>query len=158
MTRATAPGHRRRGEVRQRSTQRRGVVGACVARAAVCCEVDTIPKPDGLAGPVCGPSSNQNRTHPGWCPVLFEPGQAIVRSGIEGGSAVGFAAVLNGGDVQGVADVVEADAVVADAQAELWRLDVLKALHVAFSGGGEVSQDVQNAPGCSPTSAIRGLR
>jgi hypothetical protein len=42
---------------------------------------------------------------------------------------------------------VEADAVVADAQPELGRLDVLEALHVALAGGGEVGQGVQNAQG-----------
>jgi hypothetical protein len=43
---------------------------ASMALAAVCCDPDTIPKPDGLAGPQCGPSSNQNRTQPGRCAVL----------------------------------------------------------------------------------------
>jgi hypothetical protein len=47
-------------------------------------------------------------------------------------SAVGFAAVLDGGDVEGLAVIVEAGPIVADAEAELGRLDVLKALHVAF--------------------------
>ena len=42
--------------------------------------LDTIPKPDGLAVPVPGPFSNQNRTRRGRCPVLFEPGPAIVSS------------------------------------------------------------------------------
>jgi hypothetical protein len=48
--------------------------------------------------------------------------------------------VFNGGDVEGVAVVVEAEPVVADAQPELGRLDVLEALHVAFAGGGEVGR------------------
>ena len=39
--------------------------------------------------------------------------------------AVGFAAVLDGGDVEGVAVVVEAEPVIADAQSELGWLDVL---------------------------------
>jgi len=98
---------------------------ASVARSAVCCEVDTIPKPDGLAEPLYGPSSNQNRTQLARCPALFEPGPAIVRGRIEGGSAVGFAAMLDGQDEDGIAVVVEADAVVADAQPHLGRLDVL---------------------------------
>jgi hypothetical protein len=34
--------------------------------------IDTIPKPDGLAWPRCGPSSNGNRTQLARCPVLFE--------------------------------------------------------------------------------------
>jgi hypothetical protein len=42
-----------------------------------------------------------------------------------GGSAVVFAAVPDAGDFEGVAEVVEADAVVADAEAEFGRLDVL---------------------------------
>ena len=61
------------------------------------------------------------------------------------GSSVGFSAVFDGGDVEGVAVVVEADAVVADAEAELGRLDVLEALYVAFAGGGEVGQSAENA-------------
>ena len=61
------------------------------------------------------------------------------------GSAVDFAAMLDGGDVEGVAVVLEAEPVVADAQAELGRLDVLEALHVALAGGGEVGQGLQNA-------------
>jgi hypothetical protein len=59
--------------------------------------------------------------------------------------AVGFAAVLDGGDIEGVAVVVEAEPVIADAQAELWRLDVLEALHVALAGGGEVGQGAEKA-------------
>ncbi len=38
-------------------------------------------------------------------------------------SAVDFAAVLDGGDVEGVADVVEAEAIVANAEPELGRRD-----------------------------------
>ena len=59
--------------------------------------------------------------------------------------AVGFAAVLDGGDLEGVAMIVEAEPVIADAQGEFGRLDVLKALHVALAGGGEVGQGVEKA-------------
>ena len=59
--------------------------------------------------------------------------------------AVGLAAVLDGSDVEGVAVVVEAEPVVADAEAELGRLDVLEALHVALAGGGEVGQGAEKA-------------
>ena len=121
MTRATAPAIggavRCGGEARVRAAGLRGV-RRCVVRQ------DTIPKPDGLAGPLRGPSSNQNRTQLAQCPALFEPGPAIVRSD-RGRLAVGFAAMLDGSDVDGIAVVVEAEAVVADAQAELRRLDVL---------------------------------
>jgi hypothetical protein len=41
------------------------------------------------------------------------------------GSAVDFAAVADGEDEDGVTEIVEADAVVADAEAELGRLDIL---------------------------------
>ena len=59
--------------------------------------------------------------------------------------AVGFAAVLDGGDVEGVFVVVEAEPVIADAQAELGRLGVLEALHIALAGGGEVGQGAEKA-------------
>jgi len=53
---------------------------ASVAHPAMCWSVDTIPKPDGLAGPQRGLSSNRNRMQPGRCAALCEPGPAIVRS------------------------------------------------------------------------------
>jgi len=53
--------------------------------------------------------------------------------------------MLDGGDVEGVTDVVEAEAIVANAEPEFGRLDVLQALHVAFAGGGEVGQGMENA-------------
>ena len=59
--------------------------------------------------------------------------------------AVGFAAVLDGSDVEGVAVIVEAKPVIADPQAELGRLDVPEALHVALAGGGEVGQGAEKA-------------
>src|SRR6185437_7731563 len=61
-------------------------------------------------------------------------------------SAICFAAMFDGEDEDGVTVVVEADAVVANAQAQLGRLDILKSLHVAFTRGeiaGEGVQDVQ---------------
>ena len=51
------------------------------------------------------------------------------------------------GDVEGMAAVVEAEPVIADAQAELGRLDVLESLYVTLAGGGEVGQSVQKAQG-----------
>ena len=53
-------------------------------------------------------------------------------------SAVGFAAMLDGGDFEGVGGHVKADAVVADAESGLGRVDILQALHVALGGGGPV--------------------
>ena len=47
-----------------------------------CCDPDTIPKPDGLAGPQRGPSSNENRMQIARCPVLFE--HVRLPSGIRG--------------------------------------------------------------------------
>ena len=49
----------------------------------------------------------------------------------KGRLAVGFAAVLDGGDVEGVAFVMEAEPIVADSQAELGRLGVSTELIVA---------------------------
>jgi len=49
-------------------------------------------------------------------------------------SAVGFAAVFYGGDANGVFAFMEAHAIVADAQPELRRFDILETLHVAFAG------------------------
>ena len=53
--------------------------------------------------------------------------------------------MLDSGDVEGLAVVMEAEPVVADAQTELGRLDVLKTLYVALAGSGEVGQGTQNA-------------
>ena len=79
------------------------------------------------------------------CP--FEPGPASVRSRIEGRSAVDFAAVFYGQDADRATVVVEADAVVADAQPHLGRLNVLDALHVPVAGGEIAGNGVQDAQG-----------
>ena len=52
-------------------------------------------------------------------------------------SAVGFAAVADAEDAHGVVVLMEADAVVADSQAELWWVDILEAFDVAGAGFGE---------------------
>ena len=57
--------------------------------------------------------------------------------------AVGFAAVFYGEDKDGIAEIVEAYAVVADAEAELWRLNVLEVLDIAYAGGEITSHDMQ---------------
>jgi hypothetical protein len=62
--------------------------------------------------------------------------------------AVGFAAVADGGDVEGMAEVVEAEPVVSDAEAELGRLDALEPLYVALTCGGEIGESVEDAEGC----------
>lgn len=81
--------------------------------------------------------------HPGFVRCLsgfaFE-----VRSGCACSLAVGFAAVFYGEDQDGISEIVEADAVVADAETELWRLDVLEALDIAFAGGEITSHDMQD--------------
>jgi hypothetical protein len=50
-----------------------------VAPLAMCWSIDTIPKPDGLAGPVPGPESNRDATKAGRCPALFVMGSSAVR-------------------------------------------------------------------------------
>jgi hypothetical protein len=47
-------------------------------------------------------------------------------------------------DKDGVADVVETNAVVADAEAELGRLNILQTFHVSFSRGRESIQPVKD--------------
>ncbi len=59
--------------------------------------------------------------------------------------AVGFAAVLYGEGFDGIAQVMEADAIVSDAEPKLWRVDVLEALYIAFAGGEETGQSVEDA-------------
>ena len=49
-----------------------------MAQAAMRCEEDTIPKPDGLAGPVPGLEPNRSRTEAGRCPALFVLGSKLV--------------------------------------------------------------------------------
>ena len=52
--------------------------------------------------------------------------------------------MLDGGDVQGIAEVVEADAVVADAQAQIVGV-AFELLDVALAGAGEAVER-----GCPP--------
>jgi hypothetical protein len=82
--------------------------------------------------------------HPGFVRCLsgfaFE-----VRSGCARSLAVGFAAVFYGEDQDGVSEIVEADAVVAHAETELGRFDVLESLDIAFAGGKVTSHDMQDA-------------
>lgn len=55
--------------------------------------------------------------------------------------------MFDGQDADRANVVVEADAVIADAQPHLGRLDVLEALHVAFAGGKIAGNGVQDAEG-----------
>jgi hypothetical protein len=55
--------------------------------------------------------------------------------------------VLDGEDQDGIAKVTKANAVVIHTQAKLGRLYILKALDIAFPGGEETGQSVQNAEG-----------
>ncbi len=48
---------------------------------------------------------------------------------------VGFAAMFYRDDKDGIAEIVKANAVVATAEAELRRLDILDALNIAFASG-----------------------
>jgi len=130
-------GQQRRGETRACPAAKHAAPGlwrASVAHLAACWSQDTIPKPDGLAGPLCGPSSNQNRTHLARCSALFEPG-----------SAVGFAAMEDAPDFEGVGDVDEEKPVVGDAEPEF--VAPLKRLHVALAGAGEAVERGENAHG-----------
>jgi hypothetical protein len=52
--------------------------------------------------------------------------------------------MLDGSNVECVAVVVKADAVIADAQAELRRLDVLETFHITLTCRGEVGQGMEN--------------
>ena len=64
----------------------------------------------------------------------------------------------DGGDVQGVSVVVEAEPVVPDAEAELGWLDILEALYVSLSGGGVCGESLKNAEsGCLVDGAELGL-
>jgi hypothetical protein len=60
-------------------------------------------------------------------------------------SAVDFAAVFHSGDANGISVVMEADAVVADAKAELGRLDVLETLDVALASVQIAGQRMEDA-------------
>jgi hypothetical protein len=52
--------------------------------------------------------------------------------------------MLEGENEDGIAEIVEADAIVANAEAELGRFDILKAFHIAFASGEITSNDMQN--------------
>jgi len=62
-------------------------------------------------------------------------------------SAVGFAAVFHGGDFECASGHVKADAVVADAEAELRGLDTLETLDIAFPVFKIVGQGAEYAEG-----------
>ena len=60
---------------------------------------------------------------------------------------IGFSSVADAEDGYGLAVFVEADAVVADAKAELGRVDALQALHIADAGFGEALDRLLDAAG-----------
>jgi hypothetical protein len=62
-------------------------------------------------------------------------------------SAVGFAAVFDGCDADDAAVIMEADAVVADPQPELGRVDVLKALNVSLASVEVAGQRAEDTEG-----------
>jgi hypothetical protein len=64
-------------------------------------------------------------------------------------SAVGFTAVFYGERQEGIAEIVKADAVVADAKTQFGRFDTLEALDIAFAGGEITSHNMQNPECCS---------
>jgi hypothetical protein len=55
--------------------------------------------------------------------------------------------MLDGGNVKSMAEMVEAKAVVADAQPELRWFNVLEALDIALTCDNEMGQGVENAQG-----------
>src|ERR1035438_1789874 len=65
-------------------------------------------------------------------PQFFETHRSPLRAGPP--SAVGLAAIADAEDLDGLALLVEADPVVADAEAILGRIDTLEPFHVARAG------------------------
>lgn len=65
-----------------------------------------------------------------------------------GSLPVGVLAVLYGEDADDGSEVVEAGAVVTDAEAELRWLDLLEAFHISFSSGEVAGDRMENAEGC----------
>lgn len=53
--------------------------------------------------------------------------------------------MFHGEDHDGVSEIVKANAVVTDTEAEFGRLDILEAFNIAFSRGEITSHNVQNA-------------
>ena len=58
-----------------------------MALAAMCCEGDTIPKPDGLAWPRCGPSPNRDRAEIECRPMLSGSHSSVVRCHVQATTA-----------------------------------------------------------------------
>jgi hypothetical protein len=56
--------------------------------------------------------------------------------------------VLYGENFDDISGIVEADAVVADPESELWRLDALKTFYIAFAAGDHAGHGVQDAECC----------
>jgi hypothetical protein len=76
----------------------------------------------------------------------FQGAASGIRSrAVRSRSAIGFAAVFDGSDAKGVFVFMEAHAVVADAEAELGRLDVLKMLDVALASVQIASERMEDA-------------
>jgi hypothetical protein len=59
--------------------------------------------------------------------------------------AISFSAMLHGEDFDGIVEVAEAEAVVAETQAEFWWFDVMEPLYVAFASGDQAGQGMENA-------------
>jgi hypothetical protein len=53
----------------------------------------------------------------------------------------------NRGDIEGIAKVAEAEAVIAYAEPELGRFNVLQALHIALACGSKAGEGMKNAQG-----------
>jgi hypothetical protein len=74
---------------------------------------------------------------------LLEDEAGAERMGCSG-SAVGFATVLDGQHENGIAEIAEANAVVASAETKLRRFNALQALDIAFARGEIASQNVED--------------
>ena len=79
----------------------------------------------------------------------FLCGNLLKAKGMVRALAVGFAAMANGDDFDGIGDVVKAEPVVADAEPELGRINALELMDIALAGGDDPGERVEGAEGGS---------
>ena len=51
----------------------------------------------------------------------------------------------DGSNVQRLPIVIKADPIIPHAQPKLWRIDILEAFYVAFSGGSKIGKGVKDS-------------
>ena len=73
----------------------------------------------------------------------------------QGESAIGLAAVFYREHKHGINEIVKADAVIADWQAEFGRFDILEALDIAFARGEITRHNMQNVKSCSLIDSVK---